>query len=638
MAFLNLGAGELLTLLGIVSGIVVALYLLDRTRHRYVVATLRFWTAGLTPERRTRRRKVHQPLSLLLQLLSLALLLLAIAGPRFGGSGGVRDHVLLLDISAWMGARARQGILLDQTKTAALAYLDSLPVSDRVMIVRTDALPTPVTPFELDRKVLRSAIENSQPSTSALNLTQAFEYAQHSLSLQSERAGEIVFAGAGRISAREAADLQPPRNLRFLQVPSAGENIGLRKLGARPSGKSMDEWEAFVSVGNDGVQPREVALELHLAGSPIGGKPLTLAPSSEVQVTFPFRNHTGGTLEARIRSTNGRGDAFPADDRALVDLAGAKATRVIVYTNDPELLRPLLGATPQVSATFLPPAKFNSQAESDVLIFDRFVPSTLPVNTPSIWIEPPAGSPFAVIGTKSNVKVDRWLQSSPLAGGLYSTDIRLPAAQSFRLAAGDQAVAEADGAPIMVARNGAVKMVALGFHPMRSPLKFELSTPLLIANALRWIVPDSFRRRDVQTSTVGSVDVALDAGTDAAAVRVVDRENRAMPFTLANHRLRFFSGAPSVVRVITGQRETAYSLTLPDVSGEAWKPPSQVPTGLPRTSTVSAAAANWWPWLAVLGALGLLAEWLLFGESRIRHLRSSGDPKNEERLSWKKAS
>ena len=49
MNFLNLSFGELLGLAGIVSAGIVALYLLDRTKRRQVVATLRFWTAGKCP-------------------------------------------------------------------------------------------------------------------------------------------------------------------------------------------------------------------------------------------------------------------------------------------------------------------------------------------------------------------------------------------------------------------------------------------------------------------------------------------------------------------------------------------------------------------------------------------------------------
>ena len=45
---------------------------------------------------------------------------------------------------------------------------------------------------------------DSQPGASALNLEQALEFAQRAQRLQSQRAGEIVFAGAGRVPEDEA--------------------------------------------------------------------------------------------------------------------------------------------------------------------------------------------------------------------------------------------------------------------------------------------------------------------------------------------------------------------------------------------------------------------------------------------------
>ncbi len=69
--FLNLSLGELLGLAGAISAGVVALYLLDRSKRRQVVATLRFWTAADVRTELKHRRRIQQPWSLLLQLLSI---------------------------------------------------------------------------------------------------------------------------------------------------------------------------------------------------------------------------------------------------------------------------------------------------------------------------------------------------------------------------------------------------------------------------------------------------------------------------------------------------------------------------------------------------------------------------------------
>ncbi len=97
-------------------------------------------------------------------------------------------------------------------------------------------------------------------------------------------------------------------------------------------------------------------------------------------------------------------------------------------------------------------------------------------------------------------------------------------------------------------------------------MKYQLATPLLMANILRWMAPGTFRQWEVQAGTVGTVNVAVDKGANPSAIRVIDEDQRPLPFTVEGNNLQFFSGAPGTVRVQMGDREMVYSLTLPDVA------------------------------------------------------------------------
>jgi hypothetical protein len=166
--FLNLSLLQFLAVFGSISAISVALYLLDRSRRKLVVSTLRFWVAAEQPAVAARRRRIQQPWSLLLQLLSMALLLLAIAQLRLGTPAQAgRDHVIVLDTSSWMAGRSGNRTLMDVARDRARQYLKALPSRDRVMLVRADGLATPATPFELDRKKIEAAIAASQPGSTA---------------------------------------------------------------------------------------------------------------------------------------------------------------------------------------------------------------------------------------------------------------------------------------------------------------------------------------------------------------------------------------------------------------------------------------------------------------------------------------
>ena len=174
-------------------------------------------------------------------------------------------------------------------------------------------------------------------------------------------------------------------------------------------------------------------------------------------------------------------------------------------------------------------------------------------------------------------------------------------------------MAEVDAGPIIVARPGLRKTVVLGFHPALSAMRFELATPLLFANILRWIAPETFRNRELRAQSVGTVNVALESDVDPASVRVVREDGSAIPFTLEGRSLHFFSGAPGTARVVAGDRESVYSLSLPELGDTRWQAPEGTRRGLPTFRESAVSSRDLWQLFAVLGGSGLLLEWLLFG-------------------------
>jgi len=636
MHLLNLTLGQFLAVFGSVSAIMFALYLLDRSRRRQIVSTLRFWVSATQPTEVARRRRIQQPWSLVLQLVSMALLLLAIAQLRLGAPASApRDHVLILDTSAWMAARTSNRTLMDLARERARAYIRAVPARDRIMLVRADALTTPATAFEPDRRKLETAIAESHPGATALNLGQALAFARQIQAQSGRRAGEVVFVGAGRLAEKEPGALGL-RNLRFLSVPDNIENIGLRRIGVRRSATDPDVWEIYVSVRNYGAAPHTVALSLSFGPSvegpgnlPAGLQRMTLPPGADRESSFQFRTRSGGFLQAQLLPH----DAFPADDHAALQLPAQPALHVTVYSAEPDLLRPVLAASPQVAATFHAPSEYSAQAHSDLVILDRFHPAA-PPTVDSIWIDPPAiGSPVAVRTHVTDALLNRWLTDNPLGAGLRAKDLRLASATVFEAAPDDLKIAEVAEGPVMVARPGKPKIAVFGFHPALSPMRYELSTPLLYANLLRWMAPEIFRRWELTAGSVGTVKVPLDSDVHPAAVRVVRQDGNPAPFTVRGQSLEFFSGAAGTVRVLAGDREYVYSLTLPQLWESKWDAPGDTRRGIPRFATPLGEASDLWPWLALAGGAGLLAEWILYGSFRRRMVRIARRP-----LAMRKAS
>lgn len=618
--FLNLTLGQFALLMGAVSAFSVALYLLDRARRRQVVSTLRFWAEPGEPAPVTRKKKIQQPFSLLLQLLGMLFLLLAVAQFQFGTrENSRRDHVVLLDTSSWMAALLpgqNEKVLLDQAKANALAWLRAVPSKDRVMLVRADGLSTPATSWETDHRAIAKAILSAQPGSTVLNLVQAVDFARQVQQQSGSNAGEIVYVGPGRVAARDAGNIDASR-LRVLAVDDSIENVGLRSVGARRSTTSADVWDVLVRVRNYGRQAKTVNATLNFGNAPQGSKPILIPAGEEREVTLPVRTRAAGLLEIRLYPQDG----FGADNYAALELPQQRTLHVVVYTNDAAGYRAALSADPRVRAEFKFPEAF-TPANDGLVILDRFRPSSKPTGN-VLWVDPPqATSPVSVRERVEDPTGVKWAAGQPITEGLRSRDLRLGSVSVFNPAAGDTRIAEIEKGPVAISRanDGGGKLVVIGFNPFAGAMRFELATPLLLGNMLRWVAPDVFRDVDVSTQGAGTISAPLLKAAGGGEIQVLNEAGVNLPFNVQDKSIQFFAGEPSRVRVISGTTERVYSLTLPEMWDTRWTPPTGVRRGIPARSDTMRRNLDLWPFLALIGLTFLLVEWFLYARSGISRL------------------
>jgi uncharacterized membrane protein/uncharacterized protein YegL len=607
--FANLSLAEFFALLGAASAVTVALYLLTRARRRLTVSTLRFWQTAEQTTHQKRRRRIDQPWSLILQLLGILCLLLAAAQPRLGSpvSSG-RDHVLILDTSAWMGAAGTGGVLLDEAKDIALQWLARLPAQDRVMLIRAGPLALPATRFETNRGLLERGIRDSAHGAGILDLDQAFSLALQSQRLQSGRAGEIVLAGQFRGQA------PPPPNFRYLPVRSRPANAGFTRVTLRRSESDPAAWQAFLTVRNYSAAPRAVPVGLAFGGAVVGARALPLPANSEASTTFEFKTRAAGWVEARIAWR----DALPSDDSVALEVPALKPFRVQVWSAQPDLLRPVLSADPRIEARYAPPRDYTPAPGAELAVIDRFAPP-VPPQLPALWIAPPAAaSPIPARALNRETTLARWRPVPILGEGLRSLDVRLPASLVLSPGPRDIVVADSTQGPVIAARDAEPRLAVFGFHPLDTSLRGQVAGPLVFANFFSWFAAETFLQREVIAAPAGALTVNLPSGAQPESVRVLTGDGEVLPFTLDGRTLRTFSAGPAIVRVLGSGGEQTYSLSLPSLESAREDPPDSVPRGLPPPARAAALPRELWRWFAVLGCLLLALEWYLFARPRGR--------------------
>ena len=202
---------------------------------------------------------------------------------------------------------------------------------------------------------------------------------------------------------------------------------------------------------------------------------------------------------------------------------------------------------------------------------------------------------------------------------------------------GDVVIAEVEQGPIIIARPDGQKTVVLGFHPMDSSMKFDLATPLLFANIVRWISPDAFRHWEVNAGSAGMVTCPARSGNGPECDAGGILRNQAIPFTVSGNGLQFFAGTPGTVRVSGAGSDLIYSTALPEVPAAQFELPPGTREGLPSRMAGAVFSQDIWHWLALLGGLGLVIEWLLYGRTR-RRLASIARSRSAEPRTIRRAS
>ena len=620
MGLLNLALGQLLGLALPLTGLLVALYFYDRSRRSVVVSTLRFWPQRPAPPVRQRHKRIQHPLSLALQLAAVILLLVAIADPRPDqDSTAVRRRVIVLDTSAVMAlANADGGLLMDQAKELALAYLDRLPSQDPALLVEADGSPRVRVPFTTDRQRVREAITTAAAGWTALDLDAAFDLANGSVGLAlgstegsateiADRA-ETVYIGPGRASGQSLVARSLP-GFRLLETRPPEDSLGIQGMRATADVVELGKWFVELDARNFGETAAVARVKFLFDDSPLGFRNLSLPPKGDASMRFVLRTQRSGQLQAELEQP----DAFQANDRATLPIPAPRRTALQVVGSTESEFAPLLAAGARIDASFV--VSTEDLAENAIHVWARGGPPG--GSARGIYLVPPGvDSPIVGETAVRRQAISEWSPSHAVAQGVRDPDLTPAVARVLEPAEGDEVVAAGEAGPLIVAREApGTRLVAFGFDLADASVRGHLATPLLFANALAWLDSAAFRAQSVHTRPPGSVSVEAPNST-LEDVRVLGPSRDRVPWILEDGTVRFYTARPGSYRIVTADRDVTMHLTQPNVPAQDWEAPETAARGLPPA--LGNRSPDWlaWPWLAAAAGLILLADWSFFGRGR----------------------
>ncbi|GIW74106.1 MAG: lipoprotein [Phycisphaerales bacterium] len=528
---------------------VLALYLLKLRRRPVRVSTVLFWERAVRDAQGNAPWRMLRPQAqLLLQLLGLALLLMALARPALPSPLGGRV-MLVLDRSASMNATDSQlpGTRFDQAKAQAGELIDRLrrQPGTRLMIVGLAGEALPMTPWTLDRPTLRGALDAAKATDAPASSDALAELVRLAAlgqddpgqddpgqPLPPEEPREATQAGdAGPLTVVLVSDgdLPAPKDplpanvtLRLEPVGPAEDaqpsNAGIVALAARRLYEDPASVRVFVRVQAVGAMRRELPVALALDGTIIDQAVADLAPRNgrpgptQASVSLSATTVQAGVLSVLLPG----GDDLASDDTASLWLREAGRPRVLLVIPDGELVDPNRPGPVMLIAAVLQSMELGElrvvrlsryeqlAAEGslpfDVAVFDRVAPRSAPP-MPSLHFGPPPPLPEGVPalptvepGRLPPTPVVAWRRTHPVMRELALDQLAVaqpliaPPDGPLPAAGGAVVLASGQQGPLILAYDALEhRRIWVGFEPAMSNWPTLVSFALFIAEAVDYL-------------------------------------------------------------------------------------------------------------------------------------------------------
>ena len=359
----------LLGLIGI--PILIAIYIIKTKYTEQTVASTYLWSLS---ERFIRRRnpisKVAGIISLILQMLTVALISLAIAHPVITIPGGASSYVFVLDGSGSMsysdnGGKTRFELARDKVSDV----IESSPDGSRYTLIYAGASTEIIYEGISDREEAVLKISELSITHCAADLTESLDKVK-SLAANSAIKAYLV----------TDKDYSEHENVELIRVGKAAENYGLSShVYSHVNGKLTVSGQV-ISYESDAA----LEVELFLNESTEASSALTLDAMAGQSTDFSFEIDAEEFRSARVVLKNT--DSLPLDNECTVyNLKYENSYSTLIVSDTPFFLETVLGAVSSADVRVIPADAYNSDIKGyGLYIFDGVAPEVMPKDG-AVW-------------------------------------------------------------------------------------------------------------------------------------------------------------------------------------------------------------------------------------------------------------
>lgn len=612
---------------GLLAVPILLLYMLRLRRREVTVSSTFLWQQILRDrEANTPWQKLRRNLLLFLQLLILALLVLALARPFITVPAvGAGQIALLLDASASMNATdTDDGTRLEEAKQRALEIVDTMSTGDTMTVIRVADTAEVLSGYTDDRDALRTAITNVQPSHASADWNAALTLAAAG-ALGVEDFNAILISDGGIGDAMRLPAI--PGTLQYIPIGQSGDNVAITALATRALAGETPE--LFAQITNYSNRDVEVIFDLRVDDELFTAEPHPVPANSSISVVSQALPANFSTVQAGLTmpAASTVADYLADDNTAWTVRGGADGRRALLVSEGNLFIEQALRSLPDLTAFQASPAAGLPNDPFDLYIFDGWLPPTLP-NGDLLIINPPNSTALFTVGTllerpqdltaddpTANIRVQT---SDPRMTFVDFANVNL---RAFRQVSASWAepLIEANGGPLLLAGETDGRQVAiLTFDVRDSDLPLQITWPILMSSLVEWFTPQNLLGAN-DGLRVGE-SLALNPQAGATAVRVILPDDSINDLPMSGQMIFTNTNMPGQygVEVLQGDdvvQTAAFAVNVFDAGESSIAPRATLTLG---DTTVTQAVEEeigqreFWSLLAAAALVVLLIEWYAY--------------------------
>jgi hypothetical protein len=599
----------------------IVLYFLKLRRPRMEVPSLVLWQSVVNDQRvNSPFQKFRRNLLLLLQLLALALLVLALMQPFLAAGPEVAEYrPLLIDCSASMSAvdEATGKSRLDAVKEQIRDQIDSLAGGQKLALFSFATTGRRLTEFTDDRRTLLQALENVQPTHLPSRLDDVLRMAAAFTRTYPIKTVTVLTDG----NLPDRVDFELPFDLELRSVAPGGPNVGLTEMSARRSGP--EEWEVFVRASGSDAELRGAELQLYEDGVRTATEQLEVSADEAERLVFPVAADKLRLVEARLVPAGF--DSLAIDDSVWLTLPAARPLQIRVA---PQLAswRHALRVLPNVEVKEAGSEEAGSDV--DLIVTDSEAAGGVATVQVFVGVVPQELADIVQVVDEASYVVD-WNRTAPLLRHVQLGDVQL--GQLPKLAEGRavkdledrgfEVLIDGKSGPLLLQRRQGLQVSFwFLFHTDKSTLPYRVGFPILAANAAEAALKQAALSEvhSAPTGVLPPIAVVADGtytlktpdGESLTATASADGLLEGLPASRAG-RYDVLDGTELVTSIGTGLLNGAES-SLKTVDKPQFTESAVTAQPLDELE----ADQPLWRWLALLAFGLLLFEWWYFQRAR----------------------